>query len=375
MVSNLDPARTDAQLGSRPRRVAMLVLRNDAMDGRLLRQSSALRRAGYAVEIFPILTHNNPISTGQVTRRVLQPIAYRLRKRLLFKMLNDFAPDLILAHEPEALDVAAAYLDGIDLPLIYDAHEFYEEQVLATQDRIAWLRKTYARASDKMNALITVSPGLKRLYADHYPCFPSATLIYNAPEAKSLGPYDGRLHNALSLSRDTKILLYQGRVSVGRGLLDVALASKYLPENWVTVFMGYGQLHSAIPDMKRLYTMDAVPNDELHNWTRGANLGLIPYPASTANHIYCLPNKLWEYPLAGVPVLSNNLVDISTVLEKWEIGVTYRRDGQGVALAKAVTDIRDEDLLAMQSNCTTFAATENWGEYQKEFLNIVALLL
>lgn len=352
-------------------KIALVVLRNDQMDGRLLRQSSALKKAGYDVKIFPVLAHNKPISTHLISRRVLRPIAYRQRKYKILNQIRRFAPDLILAHEPEALDLAAHYLDRANVPLVYDAHEFYEEQILATQDRIMWLRKTYAKVAPKVSALLTVSPGLKTLYQTHHPAFPEAELIFNAPEPIALGTYDGRMHAALSLSPDTKILLYQGGIFAGRGLSEMVHASDHLPENWVTVFMGYGELKHVIPNGNRLYTLDAVPNHELLFWTQGASLGAIPYPGRTANHIYCLPNKLWEYPLAGVPILSNHLIDIAAVLEQWKIGKTYNADGNGEALAAAIAQISDQDLLEMKANCATFSVTENWHIYQKKFLSVI----
>src|SRR5690606_35834587 len=54
----------------------------------------------------------------------------------------------------------------------------------------------------------------------------------------------------------------------------------------------------------KIKIIDPVPQEELLLWTQGATVGAIPYPITCLNHWGCAPNKLWEYPGAGVPIIA-----------------------------------------------------------------------
>src|SRR5690606_40601034 len=38
------------------------------------------------------------------------------------------------------------------------------------------------------------------------------------------------------------------------------------------------------------------------------------------NHLYCTPNKLWEYPAAGVPILCSPLVEMTKIVQQYDTG-------------------------------------------------------
>ncbi len=54
-------------------------------------------------------------------------------------------------------------------------------------------------------------------------------------------------------------------------------------------------------DESKVRFIPPAPQKELKSWTQGATLGIIPYEGKMLNHWIATPNKLWEYPSAGVP--------------------------------------------------------------------------
>ena len=95
-------------------------------------------------------------------------------------------------------------------------------------------------------------------------------------------------------------------------------------------------------------------------WTAGASLGAIPYENVGLNHLYCTPNKLWEYPMAGVPILATDLVELGRSLRSNGIGVLLPREFDAADVVRAVNDIDDDGLASMGRACARYAERENW---------------
>ena len=64
----------------------------------------------------------------------------------------------------------------------------------------------------------------------------------------------------------------------------------------------------------RVVFLPGVPNSDLKYWTAGATLGVILYENTCLKHLFCTPNKLWEHPAAGVPILATDLKEIAKMV-------------------------------------------------------------
>src|SRR5690606_10664221 len=153
-------------------------------------------------------------------------------------------------------------------------------------------------------------------YAEKYPKLAPAVVVMNATEKAPPFDYDGRLHRAAGLPDGARILLYQGGYASKRGLDYLVRSAEHLPADWTLVMMGWGTLEAhrrgvaAEIEVRTLGQrsppvrfVPPAPQTELPLWTAGGTIGVIPYENVGLNHWFCTPNKLWEYPNAGVPVL------------------------------------------------------------------------
>src|SRR5699024_1584115 len=193
--------------------------------------------------------------------------------------------------------------------------------------------------------------------------------------------YDGRLHRAAGLNPDQKILLFQGGYSPHRGIPALLEASHLLRSDWSLVFMGWGKLEEEIREhandraeradgRARVAMVPSAPQDESLSWTAGASLGSIPYENTGLNHLYCSPNKLWEYPAAGVPVLATDLPEMSQRINKYGIGITVPQDLNPRTIANTVNALSDSDLSLMKQRCEEFAISEDWTSYEDQLVNL-----
>jgi len=81
-----------------------------------------------------------------------------------------------------------------------------------------------------------------------------------------------------------------------------------------------------------------VKSEELHRYTASADAGLILFQGNCLNHILSLPNKLFEYMMAGIPVLACDLPEIARVVNKHGCGVTVD-PSDPEAVARAMMDM------------------------------------
>jgi glycosyltransferase involved in cell wall biosynthesis len=150
---------------------------------------------------------------------------------------------------------------------------------------------------------------------------PMPTILLNTPPAwrpdtplRSLN--NGRLRAATGLPKKRAMILYQGGLSIDRGLeeLVAALDEPVLHDRELAVvLLGYGRLldlfrQIAAGKPNRLVVLDAVPPGDLLAFTAGATVGYVGQPGRTLNQRLNLANKLFEYAMAGVPVI----VDLGT---------------------------------------------------------------
>ncbi|MBY0421282.1 MAG: glycosyltransferase [Parvularculaceae bacterium] len=274
-----------------------------------------------------------------------------------------FRPELIYVFDPEALPAALALKRRSGARLLYDAHEFHEAEDPSAPERGAWVRKTERAASAEIDAFVTVNASIARLYAEAQPTLAKAIVVRNAVEAGRVAPYDGRLHEASGAPRERRLLLYQGGLAKMRGLDRLVAAAPLLGPDWMLVIMGDGPLGpslKAAADPARVRFMPPVPHIDLPAWTSGASLGAVLYEDIGLNQHFCSPNKLWEYPHAGVPLLASDLPELARVARGLGCGVLVPPDAPPATIAAAVNDLKDADLARARAACAAFSASETW---------------
>jgi len=290
--------------------------------------------------------------------------------------LRGMSIDGIHGHEPQGLEVAAALrAERPGLPVVYDAHELYDEQAGITEFRRRRLRRRLRTLSRVPSGAISVNASIAREMTVRWPAMPEPVVVRNACPLPERPPQDdGRLRAAAGLGPDEgRILLYQGGYAHGRGLQELVRAAAHLPAGWTLVMMGWGAIEPQLraiaaevdPGGTRCRFIPGAPQAELPAWTAGADLGVIPYRNTCLNHWYCTPNKLWEYPAAGVPMLVSPFPELRAVVEAWELGglLDDPLTPEGIAAAVATCSGPEGDarLAAMGKRCRRFLEQDHWG--------------
>lgn len=327
-----------------------------------------------------------------VLRNITRPLgvvvsneSYRsIAKTLYNSVVKRPPPDVIHIHDHVALAAAKALKERFTVPIIWDAHEIYED--LAGTDPVR-SRVNAAIIADNqamVDGFVTINNSIADFYEKKYAHLNDPTIVMNATMVEPLPKYDGRLHEAARIPRDQKVLLFQGGFAPNRGLDKLVRAAPLLEPNWTVILMGWGNLEGELRELARANTprqgaqaivfLPGVPQHELQAWSAGASLGAIPYENTGLNHLYCTPNKIWEYPNALVPILATDLIEMGALIKENEIGFLLPRQFDEHDIARIVNAISDEELHRMRRNCESFIQINNWETYAPRLLELYEMI-
>lgn len=114
-----------------------------------------------------------------------------------------------------------------------------------------------------------------------------------------------------------------------------------------------------------------VPASELLLWTQGATVGIIPYENKMLNHWISTPNKLWEYPNAGVPLIVQPFPEMRRVVETYRCGWILPEELSPGAIADLIASLTDDMIAAARAGCRHFVEEDSWSStYQGRLLDL-----
>lgn len=366
---------------SRPVRHRARKLRCSAV-GALRRAADSVFESARAAAALAIQPGKPLYRYGSGLRRVVYRRYYRsISKALIKSVIKRGRPDVIHIHDHAALTGAVELKRIFRCPIVWDAHEIYEDLAASDPARGVVNEAAVTEGQQVVDHFITINDSIAAFYARKYPRLRNATVVMNATEVMPVPVDDGSLHRACGLPSGQKILLFQGGLGLKRGLRQLVEASALLAPDWTLVLMGWGNLEAELRAIAAANTvrgralpsvvfLPPVPHGDLQQWSAGASLGAIPYENTGLNHLYCTPNKLWEYPNAGVPILATSLVEMTRIIEGTGTGFLLPREFSAQDIADLVNSLTDERLRAARAACLAFCAKDNWAVYEKRLIGL-----
>lgn len=249
-----------------------------------------------------------------------------------FRLIAQAPADVYHAHDLNTLPVAALLARVTRGRLVYDSHELYTEiSTLSPRERAVWrvVERLLIRRADRVITVCeSIADELARRYGIEKP-----TIVLNCPSARQqLEPSgDANILRARAglASGAEPIVLYQGGFAPNRGLETLIEAMVHV-ERGVLVMMGWGRLEVGLRHLirerglaERVVITGPVPQHALLGYTRGADIGVIPYRAVGLNNYYTTPNKLFEYMGAGIPIACSRFPELVRFVEGLGIGATF----------------------------------------------------
>lgn len=287
------------------------------------------------LEIYSINLHSRHL------KFLPKPIRHTLSLiELAFKMCicgMKVKPEIVHCHDTVVLPLGVIIKLLTKSKLIYDAHEL--ESNKNGQSRV--LSKLTLGVENALwrfvDFFITVSPSIEKWYQENLG-HKRSSVILNSPVFVEANKNIHRgeqnyFRDKFDIPKKNKIFIYVGLLTRGRGLENIVEVFSGTPYAHV-VFLGYGELSGWIKDMAgvhpNMHYHHAVSHEDLVGVIQSADVGICLIENVSLSDYYCLPNKLFEYTFAGIPIIASDFPDISTIVQRYNLGVCCGADKQGL---------------------------------------------
>ena len=364
--------------------IVSIVFNNFRFDSRVLKECLSLTTNGYHVKVVALHENDLPLEEdikGLKVHRIylsskklpncifVQIIKYL---ELAYKIVkNHQKTDYIHCNDLEPLPIALfiKLISRNKVKVVYDAHELETEKV-----GLKGIIKVFSKITERVlihhvDSVITVSEGIADDYARRYR-ISRPLIIYNCPYFKEI-PRKPIFREKFQIRSDQVIFLYQGNLNLGRGIETLLKAFENMTRtDMVLVLMGYGNLVPKILDITRkcsnIFYYPPVSPEIVLQYTASADIGIVFTENTCLNHFYSLPNKFFEYAMAGLGLLVNNLPEMRSLVEKYQCGLIIKEESDEV-VRETIEHLNREDLLRFSNNARSMARDFNW-ELQEETL-------
>jgi glycosyltransferase involved in cell wall biosynthesis len=365
-------------------------------DVRGMRAATTLWEAGYDVSIIdldPDQSYPAELDPGMAIHHLTlkdRDTTTWFKPALAFKMLRHFSArvrrllqsEADIYHALEVDTVLACFVAGLlrRKPVVYEVYDLpYDSPYFRSNVRRSMYRKLMLMllrcVLPHLNGVIAASPDYGRLVKRQLGG-PDPVIVRNIPDYQPPVTSD-TLRQQLGLSPTTKIALYQGYFLANRALDALIQAAKYVDANTVIVLMGKGPIQPQLEALiqqeglaDRVKIVPYVAHADLLQWTASADLGLCLFsPDFSLNIRYTLPNKLFEYLMAGLPVLTTQLDALADLVQHYDVGAVvpaFEPQAMGQAISAVLAD--DAGRARMRHNALAATATELRWDVEKQRL-------
>lgn len=395
------------------KKISMLVWNDFRNDARVLKEAETLQAKGARVTVFalqnPGLTpkfetlesgvHVSRIGKALVSKprsvavnvakldsvgivKIISLIFSRLFAHLKFVWMVALSrADVVHIHDVNMLPTGwlASLLSRSKV--VYDAHEVStgREGYRKVKKLVAWVE---SKLMPRVDGVITTTRMRAKFFSRAY-SIPTPVVLQNRPALIAAPVNNKRLHRELGLENGRKVVLYQGGLQAGRGLEILLEASQDFIGDTAMVFVGGGRLLEKLRDQSRklglegrVFFIPTVSLAELPDYTASADVAVQPIENTCFNHFSTDSNKLFEYAMAGVPLVASNLPEIRAVVEQYNLGLLFE-PSSSEALVRSVNQLLVSDTL--RANISLSAKEVNkelsWLSQEQKLLELYERVL
>lgn len=280
--------------------------------GRITSKSLPLPDRKYQTKRFKLLFEKGPLFYACYNIRLFFFLWFRRADLLFSNDLDTLLPNKIISKFKK-------------IPLIYDSHEYFTGvPELAERPAVRkiwqWIeRKTVPGIKD----FITVNESIAGLYQAEYKVKP--TIVRNISPV--ILPEKFKSKAELGLPENMPLIILQGNgINKDRGSEEAVEAMKFISDARLMI-VGDGDV---LPDLKALVSKNNLqdkvifiprqPMHELIHYTHQASIGLTLDKGNNINYRFSLPNKLFDYIHAEIPILASPLVEVEKIINHYNIG-------------------------------------------------------
>jgi glycosyltransferase involved in cell wall biosynthesis len=260
-----------------------------------------------------------------------------------------------------------------DSRLVYDARELYpfvQGTVGKPWTTLFWsqLEGRFAPGAD---IVMTVNDSIADRIRDAHG-INRPVVVHNVPDHVEVRA-SAYLRDHLPISDNRLLLLHLGQIRKGRGCEVLVKAMRSVTDA-ALVFVGSGAERDATRSLARsqglaetVFFLDPVPYEQVLDVAAGADAGVSLLEDTCLNHRLALPNKLFEYLMAGLPTIVSDFPELGRVVRDYDVGLTVdpaNPENVAAAIQQMVDDAPSR--MRWKSNTPKVGETFSWANASEE---------
>ena len=345
------------------------------------KQAKSLASAGY--EVVLVVPHEKDEVVDGVRIKAVPKAAGRVKRmtataaRVLSAALKERA-DVYHFHDPELIP-AGLFLKAMGKKVIYDVHEYYRMKFASRgalpsvlRRPLGWLFDEFENAAAGFfDGVVAVDGVIEDKFGGHAVKVTNFPFFHDIPRQER-GDGEGRY-----------TCIYIGAIAKERGIFQMVEAMDLLDERFRLVLAGIdheGNIPKArsLPGFRKVSWLGNRPWDEAIGLLASADIGLLLLQPSPS---YSLTGegitKLFEYMMAGLPVLSSDFPNIKNIVEMEDCGVTVDPTDPA-RIAREITILAENPGIRRRMGRKGVEAVRekyNWGVEEKKLLDLYGRIL
>lgn len=301
------------------------------------------------------------------SKGIIQYIEFHIK---LFFTLLFTRGDIFLSNDLDTLLPNSLVTRLRRKTIVYDSHEYFTGLPSLTNRpfRQKIWRTIERRFLPSVEHAYTVNNSIRDLYRKETGV--NMKVVRNMPILSAKAP----LPSTVLLPAGKQILLMQGSgINPDQGYIEAVQAMKLLPPDFLLVIIGDGLIWNELQELTlksalshKVMLIKRVPFEQLAAITKQAHLGLCLTKPTCINYLFSLPNKLFDYIHAGIPVLASDVPEVSRIVLTYDVGDTIR-EITPEAIAEKIKSLFATPVVLKKWSKNTVAAREllNWqAEYK-----------
>lgn len=296
--------------------------------GRKLKTSLPILR-NYPTKRFQLFFNSGILFYAEFNFRLFLYLLFSKKTILLSNDLDTLLPNYLISKLQQK-------------PLVYDSHELFSE--IPELVHRPFVKKFWTKLESillpKLKNSYTVCQSIANYYDKKHGT--NFKVIKNYPYLKTLDrgffPFE---------TDQKKIIFYQGAINIGRGLELMIEAMFFLP-NHLFILAGTGDIYKDLSklvqekNIKNVLFLGRIEPEELQKITTLTDLGISLEEDLGLNYRYALPNKIFDYIQAEIPILTSDLPEMREVVLTYKVGeIVNKREPK--AIANQIKNILNND--------------------------------
>jgi glycosyltransferase involved in cell wall biosynthesis len=298
--------------------------------------------------------------------------------RLSLFLLTRKKIDVLVANDLDTLPANYLVSKIRNVNLVYDSHEYFTESPelfnrIVVRKFWLWLEKVLVPG---LKYTYTVSQSISEEYYKKY-----------GVKFKVVRNFSATFENYKTIplpftKGNRKVLIYQGSLNIGRGL-ELIIESVKEMEGVVFLIVGDGDISGKLRHYvksenlsDKVFFTGKIPFENVHSLTLQSDGGVSLEEDMGLNYRYSLPNKLFDYINAGIPILVSQLPEMARIVNDNQIGIVcMHRDTDHVRqnIRKLLFDTNKREMW--KKNLFGAAREFSWKNEEKVLLEIYSPLI